>query len=37
VEIRYPGIEATDEEAQDSLQVALKVKEIVNKYFKMEN
>lgn len=36
VEIRYPGIEATDEEAQDSLQLALKVKEIVSKYFKME-
>ncbi|MCR4420893.1 MAG: HEPN domain-containing protein [Exilispira sp.] len=36
VEVRYPGVEATKEEAEDSLATAVQVEKIVKKYFKME-
>jgi HEPN domain-containing protein len=36
VEIRYPGIKATKEEAVSSISIMRKIREIVREYFKMK-
>lgn len=36
VEVRYPGVEATEEEAKESLKTAIIVEKIVKKYFNLE-